>query len=99
VRITYTKRADRCANAINDWWQANGDDPDHFIEELRETLDRLRDNPELGPVYVAKRSRRQVRRILLTKTGHYLYYRINHSADLIEVAMIWGTSRARGPVL
>lgn len=55
----------------------------------------LADNAELG---IAIRGR-EVRRILLPQTEHFLYYRVRPRAGRVEVLAIWHSGRQFEPLL
>jgi len=38
-----------------------------------------------------------VRRLLLTATQHYVYYRVNEAERRIDVLAVWGTNRGELP--
>lgn len=95
----FTPPADRRVAAIEEWWRANGDDPLLFRRELEETLDRLCEGRVVGVVYQTKRRRLQVLRVLLPKSGHWVYYTIDQTKQLLRIITVWGTSRRRQPKL
>ena len=87
--IVLERRASLEIEAIDSWWRTNRTAvPDAFLSEL--------ELPELG---VPARSTRLegVRRILLAKTRHHVYYRV--AADSIQVLAVWHTSRGHSPGL
>lgn len=59
---------------------------------------RLRAKPTLGLIYVEHKSG-VVRRVLLTKTSHHLYYRYNPDREELIVLAVWGAPKERGPKL
>jgi plasmid stabilization system protein ParE len=93
--ILYTHGAARDVKAIDDWWRGHRlESPNLFITELRKTVAILAVAPMIG---VAASSERiaGVRRALLRRTGHHVYYRVRD--DLVEVLAVWHGARAEGP--
>jgi plasmid stabilization system protein ParE len=95
--IVFQRRASLEAETINAWWRTNRSSaPDLFVVELERVLQAVALLPELGAP--ARNTRLDgVRRILLAKTRHCVYYR--RTTDTIQVLAIWHTSRRRGPGL
>jgi hypothetical protein len=52
-------------------------------------------NPELGILVKG----REIRRLLLPETKHFVYYRVRPRAKRIEVIAVWGATRESGPPL
>jgi len=99
VRFVLSKRARRQIEKIQRWWAENRRfAPALFLDELAETQRRLSTKPTLGVMYVAHESA-VVRRILLKKTSHHLYYRYVAERDELTVLAVWGALRERGPKL
>jgi plasmid stabilization system protein ParE len=97
VNVRISKRARRDIERIQAWWAANRPAaPALFLDELARAERLLRDDPGFGLVYAAHDSR-IVRRVLLVRTMHHLYYRFNR--DQLVVLAVWGAPRARGPKL
>jgi hypothetical protein len=72
--------------------------PTLFLEELAEAERLLRISPECGSVYATHRTG-IVRRLVLVKTRHQLYYRYRADRDQLVVLAVWGGPRERGPTL
>lgn len=92
--IVFERRASLEAETIDAWWRTNrASAPDLFLAELERALQAVALLPELGEL--AKNSRIEgVRRVLLAKTQHYVYYRM--TIDAIHVLAVWHTSRGQG---
>ena len=71
--------------------------PGLFDREVEEAVARLAATPMIGAFYAMSRGR-EVRRLLLKKTRHFLYYRVENSGD-VEVITIRGAQRRYGPKL
>ncbi len=85
--------------AIERWWQAEGDDPSLFRRELEHAITHLLEFPDAGSIYETKDSRRQVRRILLPKSGQWVYYTVDRTRQLLRIHTLEGTLRERQPNL
>jgi len=68
------------------------------IEKLAGAEQRLRKKPSLGLVYAEHKSG-VVRRVLLTRTSHHLYYRYHPDREELVVLAVWGAPKERGPKL
>jgi len=40
-----------------------------------------------------------VRRVVLPKTRHHVYYEVDRKNDLVMILAVWGAPRGRGPTL
>jgi plasmid stabilization system protein ParE len=99
VNVEISKRARRQIERIQAWWvKERPAAPGLFLEELA-TVDRiLRTSPELGSIY-AEHASRTVRRVVMPKTRHHLYYRYRADRDELTVLCVWGSKKERGPKL
>lgn len=95
--IVFQSRARLEVETIDTWWRTNrAAAPSVFLIEFERALEAIALLPKLGPP--AKNARIEgVRRILLAKTRHYVYYR--ETTDTIQVLAVWHTSRGQGPGL
>lgn len=99
MRVIFSPEAEQCLDYIDTWWRANRDkNPNLFDEEVQRVVALLAATPEMGHEYRV-RGRVTVRRVLLKKTRHYLYYWVNEAVGVVEVVSIWGTPLKRGPPL
>jgi plasmid stabilization system protein ParE len=62
---------------------------DEFVEELREALDRIRDNPQLYSAF-----RRDIRAAPLKRFPYVIYYRAR-AADILVIAVQHGRRSSR----
>lgn len=97
MKFEISRRARREIERINDWWVAHRDDHDLFLRELAEAEIALRAAPQ-GEVW-RRRGGRVIRRWLLAKSGHHLYYRFEPTEDRILVVAAWGATRGSTPKL
>jgi plasmid stabilization system protein ParE len=99
VKIEISKRARRQIEKISRWWvEKRRAAPTMFLDELADAARQLRSNPEIGVVYARHRTG-DVRRLLLSGSGHHLYYRYRRDRDLLVVLTVWGSPPERGPKL
>jgi plasmid stabilization system protein ParE len=66
--------------------------PDAFREAIDKTFELICTQPNVGTV-ATNIKLPGVRRILLSKVQHYLYYRVKSKPHAVEVVAIWHTSR------
>jgi hypothetical protein len=97
MKLVFTPEADEQAEESDLWWRANRPKaPGLFASELAAAKAFIVNTPKLGKVY-AVLDCQQMRRVLLHKTGHHVYYTIE--PDVITVHSVWGAPRGRGPKL
>ena len=97
MNVRLTPRALAEAKRIKTWWLRNRPVAPHlFEEELSATLMRIRTTPKAGRLYPAHLEV-EVRRVLMAKTHHHVYYAIEH--DEVVVLSVWGARRGRTPRL
>ncbi len=84
--------------SIARWWRANRPkNPGLFFAELKAATNRLSEAPRAGVLYKVPRVE-GVRRLLLPRTGYYLYYTVNDAASVVEMVAVWHTARGGGPL-
>ena len=99
MKIEISKRARRHIEKIHAWWVENRPAaPSLFLDELADAERGLRARPESGSVYATHKTG-AVRRILLARTSHHLYFRYRPERDELIVLAVWGAPRERGPKL
>lgn len=97
LTIVFVRRASLEVETIDTWWRTNRTSaPELFVNELEQVLQAVALLPDLGAPAKSKRLE-GVRRILLAKTRHYIYYR--RTVDAIQILAVWHTSRGQGPGL
>jgi plasmid stabilization system protein ParE len=92
VKLTPTAAAQiRRASA---WWRSNRPKaPLALVEDLERAFELVSVQPGIGARAINARAR-GVRRLLLSRTGYYLYYQLNAREDRVEVLAHSGTSVA-----
>ena len=99
MKFEVSKRAGRQIDRIQTWWVENRPAARSlFLDELAAAEQQLRAIPELGTVYTEHKSGK-VRRVLLPRTHHLLYYRYRPDRDELVVLAVWGAPKGRGPKL
>jgi len=88
-------RAKREIEKTAEWWAENRPAaPGAVRKDVEDALKILVEQSDLGTKVETGRSP-QVRRFLLDRTSHFLYYRVRRSA--LEVLSVWHTNREHGP--
>lgn len=90
--------ADRQIQRIDLWWRKNRQKaPVLFAQQIAWAIAFLSETPLLGsPVIMGKR---HLRRLLMRKTGYYVYYDVNEKAERVEMRAVWHTARGKTPRL
>ena len=97
-RIEMTSQARSHLHTITAWWRENRSDrPDLPKQEMAEIGARLSVVPRLGAPY--RHDQREIRRVLLPRTKHHLYYQIDETRRVITVLAVWHNARGRSPRL
>lgn len=71
--------------------------PALFEQELKAALARIRAAPTLGVVYRPGHFEVPVRRVLLPKTRHHVYYAVEQR--VVVVLSVWGAQQRQDPIL
>jgi plasmid stabilization system protein ParE len=69
-----------------------------FAEELEAAFNLIEELPEAGQAVPHPRIY-NLRRILLGRVGHYLYYTVSTDDAVVEILALWHTSRGSSPSL
>ena len=96
-RIDVGATARRQADELNRWWRANRSAARNAVRaELTRVFRLILNHPHIGPL-ATDVDLPEVRRIHLSRIGHYLYYRVLENDGIIEVLAVWSDSRGEGP--
>jgi plasmid stabilization system protein ParE len=80
------------------WWRANRPAaPNAITVELRGLLRLLRAQPQIG-TRTRDAGFEDVRRVLLTRVDHHVYYRVRSDKDAIEIVAFWHARRGSSPL-
>lgn len=98
-KVVLAEDARQQVATIQAWWKANRpSNPRLFRQELQAAVDRLSVFPNAGAPYGASPIE-GVRRLLLPRTQHYLYYRVDAGKATVHVVAVWHLARGKGPAL
>ena len=98
MKLHVAPQAQRDADRIDEWWRENRRAArELFTKELLQALDRIQHMPGVGVVYETDEVDLPVRRVLLKKTKHHVYYMVE--GDTVVVLAVWSAVRGRGPRL
>ena len=99
VRFKISPRAGQQIRTASKWWIANRTAaPTMLVDELEAAYTLIVDMPFAGEGVPHSRIS-GLRRVLLGRTQHYLYYVVSEDAAVVEVLSLWHTSRGRPPRL
>ena len=79
------------------WWRSNRPAaPFALADDLERAFELLASQPGIGAQ--ARNTKQEgVRRLLLSRTGYHLYYRLNAEAGRVEILALWHAHRGREP--
>jgi plasmid stabilization system protein ParE len=98
MNLRLSPEAEQQAEDCDAWWRENRKDArDLFARELAATFAQLANTPKIGVVWNGVRGR-PVRRFLMPRTRHHVYYELEASGGVI-IHAIWGAPRERAPKL
>jgi plasmid stabilization system protein ParE len=98
LRVVVTDTAERHIETIEEWWATNRPDaPLLFVEEVEAAFARIASTPRSGAPYRRTTVGAEVRRVLLRRTRHHVYYTCEGGRAVIRA--VWHAARGRGPRL
>ncbi|HZF56274.1 MAG TPA: type II toxin-antitoxin system RelE/ParE family toxin [Polyangiaceae bacterium] len=98
LRIVVVERARRELVEADKWCRENRSDPDLIEREVSSAISLLLHHPEAGALFLRAR-RRGIRRLLLRKTQHHIYYRFEAERRTLRILAFWHTAREHSPGL
>ena len=99
MKLQVSKRAAAQLQTAIDWWRENrGLAPRMLEEEAEQAFTALKATPFVG-IEARDVRTRGVRRLYLSKTQHFVYYRVDEKFGEVVVLRFWHTSRGRPPKL
>jgi plasmid stabilization system protein ParE len=99
VKLKLAEPARHQAVEIEAWWAENRPAaPSLFAQEFRDTLEYIARNPGVGTSWPTPR-RPDLRRVLMPRTKHHVYFRVDVPKQVVQVLAVWGAPRGRGPRL
>ena len=85
--------------AINAWWAENRRAaPTLVAVEFETAAGQLSASPESGRIQ-SRSKRVSVRKMLMPRSRHYLYYEVDSANRLVTILAVWHVSRGQGPAL
>jgi plasmid stabilization system protein ParE len=97
VPIQFTRNGRRLANDADDnWISYHPEKRDLFLDELQKVLGLLAEYPEVGTPYIYGGSK-NVRRLLLSQSQHFLYYRYIKSRPVVSVLAVFPIRLGKNP--
>jgi hypothetical protein len=98
MKARFTPEAEEHVEASDTWWREHRDARDLFARELAATVALLLVTPTLGTIYTVLDGQ-PVRKFLMPKTQHHVYFTSDAEAGVLLVHAVWGAPRGRGPKL
>jgi plasmid stabilization system protein ParE len=99
VKTRFAGPARQQAQRIDRWWRTNRSaSKDLFARELADARKLIAATPDVGSPF-SERQGLVVRRVLLPRTSHHVYYEIDRESDMVTIIAVWGTPRGQGPEL
>jgi len=98
-RILLTPPAEEQLRAASSWWQENRlASPGLLVEELDRAIEMLRELPGLGARF-HRGTIPGVRRVLLRRSGYWVYYLPDEARAVVYVLAVWSGRRGTAPRL
>ena len=98
-RVDVLERAKSQLQEITAWRTENRRaQADLVIDELTDAIDTLAAFPDAGAEFRSRRAK-GVRRWLLPRSQHWVYYGVDHNAWVVWIFAVWSTARRKGPPL
>jgi plasmid stabilization system protein ParE len=99
VKLRVSGRARAKIRREDEWWRRERPAaPDLFKEELAVAFDRILKAPKARKPY-ATIEHEPVWRLLMPRTEHHVYYRVDEIAAEVIVEAVWGARKGREPRL
>lgn len=89
--IVFTRTAVAQLRSAVAFWEAEGA-RELFEAELADALARMATTPAIAPPYLPL-AKRGVRRTLLRRSRHHVYFRLDAAANQVIVLTIWHSAR------
>ena len=96
-RVEFSPEALQQARRISGWWHDHRPRaPALFLDELDAAVEQLATAPYSGVGYPRARIE-GMRRLLMPRTRHHVYYTVANEQELVRIHAVWSTSRRGGP--
>jgi hypothetical protein len=97
--VEISRHAAREILELEAWWRRNRTAaPSAVREELERVLGIITLTPLIGKT-ATDIELAGVRRVHISRIGHFLYYRVQRRPPRIEIVSLWSESRGEGPAL
>ena len=97
ISVSFSAVADKQIDEIDAWWRAHRSAAAGlFSQELEMAVQKLAETPFVGVRHIRRRGR-TVRRILLARTRHHVFYIVGKHG--VFVLGVWSALRGSGPKL
>jgi plasmid stabilization system protein ParE len=98
-RVVLVAEAEEQFRRAVEWWQANrGDAPTILVDEFEQAAVLLEEMPGIGPRF-SRASSPGIRRILLRRSNHWIYYTTDPKHPVVYVLAVWSAFRRADPRL
>ena len=98
MRVRFTPEARHAVREKRTWWEQHRTKaPRLFVEELAGIVAKLRDGADEERQQYAAHGGRVIWRILMPKTRHHVYYRLNDVAGEVEILLVWNAVAGAAP--
>jgi plasmid stabilization system protein ParE len=97
--IVVVDEAEAQLREIDAWWIANRPAaPTLFVDEFERCITLLDSSPDIGTSF-HRTSIPGVRRLVMKKTKHVIYYVHDENNAVVYIVAVWGTPKGSDPVL
>lgn len=97
--VVVVDEAEEQLREINQWWSANRRAaPRLVLDEFERCVTLLASSPDIGTGF-HRTSVPGVRRLVMKKTKHYVYYVHDAANAVVYVIAVWGAPKEGDPVL
>ncbi len=98
MRVRFTLEARVSVREKRAWWEQHRDKaPRLFVDELAVIVRKLREGEDADRQRYGVRGGRIVWRMLMPRTRHHVYYRLDDAAGDVEVLLVWNAVAGRTP--
>ncbi len=98
-QVVFTATATAHVETIQAWWQEERAASSMlFVDELSDSVDRLRRLPQTGAHY-SSTAVPNLRRVALTRSRYHLYYTVHSERSEVIIRAVWHSARGSGPQL
>jgi plasmid stabilization system protein ParE len=95
-RVVFLRTARAHLREAGRFWRENRANPELLQREVDTAVALLMRHPNIGHPAPSKPG---VRRLLLRKTQHYVYYRVDQAEGVVRIVAFWHTARRGNPAL